>query len=233
MQKSYCSNCGQLVSPQANFCPYCGARQYHPAYSTPPAQPAQQPQPLAQPQQPPQPQSPPSTPQAPPQQPEMTLIPRRHLAPRAQLLFFLNYIIMTGVLLPFLIAYLFFEPFIALGMLGAYFLLCYLGALLSHNNFYFSIDEYGFEKDYGVFFKRHVSIPYEQIANVNTKRTILDRFLGTARLDIETAGSAVPHKREIAGGIMSSAEGHLPGISDEDARKFHDILLQNMSQTDN
>lgn len=222
MQKYYCSNCGQPINPYANFCPYCGVAQHHSA------------QPTAPPPQTPQhaPQQPPVAPPAEKASPDTEIVPRRHLAPRAQVVFFINYVIMTSILLPFIIAYMFFDPWLALIFLACYVLFCLLAALISYNNFYFAIDEHGFEKDYGVFFKRHVSIPYEQIANVNTSRTLVDRFLGIARLDVETAGSASPRKREITGGIRSSSEGHLPGISAEDAIEFHDILLRKMANSD-
>lgn len=233
MQRHYCSNCGKPLEPDANFCAYCGAKQQS---QDPGIQqlPNQEPS-LTVDLPPPQPQ--------PPQTTDIqsdvyshdgiVVIPRRRLSPRAKVIFFLNYIVMSSVVLPFLIAYIFFEPTLALSMLACYFILCYVITEITYNHFYFSIDEHGFEKDHGVFYKRHVSIPFEQIQNVNTTRTLFDHLLGTARLEIETAGSSSPRKREIVGGVMSNSEGMLPGIGAEEARQLHDLLLRKVADSDN
>lgn len=236
MQHQYCSQCGRPIDPRANFCAHCGARlhvQHHvpeqavqqsqqPVSSRPqpqPMRPAVSSPPISQ-------QGQPSASQMPTMLAETDIVPRRHLAPRAKILFFMNYIGVTAILLPFMAAFAFFDLLFAIVLTVSYFALCYIAAMITYNNFYFSIDQNGFEKDHGVFFKKHVSIPFDQIQNVNTKRTIIDRTIGVARLEIETAGSANPKKREIAGGMRSHSEGYLPGISATDARRFHDILLR-------
>lgn len=235
MQHQYCTHCGQVIDPRGNFCPHCGARilttsqpQQHPPIAAPPiqTQQVQAPPPPAQPiagspavqtQPMPNPAEAPS---------DSDIIPRRHLAPRAKVLFFMNYVGLTAILLPFMVAFAFFDLLFAVILTVSYFALCYIAAIITYNSFYFSIDQNGFEKDHGIFFKKHVSIPFDQIQNVNTLRTIIDRFLGVGRLEIETAGSSSTKKREVAGGIRSHSEGYLPGISASDARRFHDILLR-------
>lgn len=236
MQHQYCSQCGRPIDPRANFCPHCGARLHVQHHA--PEQAVQQSQQLVSSRPQPQPMRPavppppisqqgqPSASQMPTMLPETDIVPRRHLAPRAKILFFMNYIGVTAILLPFMVAFAFFDLLFAIVLTVSYFALCYIAAMITYNNFYFSIDQNGFEKDHGVFFKKHVSIPFDQIQNVNTKRTIIDRTIGVARLEIETAGSANPKKREIAGGMRSHSEGYLPGISATDARRFHDILLR-------
>lgn len=218
MQQFFCTHCGKPIGLHANFCSYCGAatkRIANTEQSGPSVPPAPQPAVSAK------------APEA--KDPLTVIIERRHLSPRARYLFFFNYVAVTSILIPFMIGFMFFDPLFAAIMLGIYFMMCFLSATITHNNFFFTIDSSGFEKDYGVFFKRHVGIPYEQIQNVNITRTILDRMIGVARLDIETAGSASPRKKEIVGGIRSNSEGHLPGISFEDARYFHDLLLQKVA----
>jgi membrane protein YdbS with pleckstrin-like domain len=54
----------------------------------------------------------------------------------------------------------------------------------------------------GVFTRKRTVIPYARIQNISTERTVLERVLGVATLNIETAGSNP--------GI---SEGILPGIS--------------------
>lgn len=257
MQRNFCSQCGQPVEPGANFCTRCGAvihpapQQQAPVQPTLAGNPQVQPQQsFQQPQQVPQthhqPQTPPPAPQpmtAPTVEPPQgstpsapnfhDIVPKRHLAPRAKILFFFNYVLISSILLPFMIGFLFFDPFFAATLITGYLAICYIAAMISYNNFYFSIDQNGFEKDYGVFFKKHVSIPFDQIQNVNTTRTIVDRFIGIARLDIETAGSASIKRRDIAGGVRSLSEGHLPGVNSADAREFHDLLLRKIKGNDN
>ncbi len=152
-------------------------------------------------------------------------LPQQHLAPNAQLLFFLNYIGKTIIILPMLIVGLFLEPLYAGTILVAYLLITYLVALLVYQNFVFWIDNNGFEKEYGVFHKYHVGIPFQQIQNVNIKRSIIDRWLGLAHIEIETAGSSAAIGNTTAGASKSTAEGVLPGISVECAKQVQDILL--------
>ena len=152
-------------------------------------------------------------------------IPKQHLAPNAQLLFFINYIGKTAIILPMLIVGLFFEPLYVGAIFIAYVLITYLVALLVYQNFVFWIDNNGFEKEYGVFHKYHVGIPFQQVQNVNIKRSIIDRMLGLAHIEIETAGSSATTGSTIADASKSTAEGVLPGISTECAKAVQDILL--------
>lgn len=55
----------------------------------------------------------------------------------------------------------------------------------------------------GVFTRKRTVIPYGRVQNISTQRTILERSLGLATLNIETAGSN-----------PGVSEGILPGISD-------------------
>lgn len=64
----------------------------------------------------------------------------------------------------------------------------------------------------GVLTRHTTVIPYNRIQNVNTMRTVLERLLGLASLEIETAGTNV-----------SASEGILPGVRDKD-KLVHEIL---------
>lgn len=219
MAKIYCSNCGQLIPESSNFCPYCGAPQHGQASALYRAQAA----PIEQ---------------ATAPSPEVVrakgslalrlqreVIPRRHLSTRAIWLFFINYNLRMAIVFPFFAVGIYFELLVA-GLLVAYLIMVYLIASLVYNHFYFSIDNHGFQKEYGIIHKRRVSLPFRQIQNVNVTRTVFERLLGIARLEIETAGSSSIKRRDIVGGIKSKAEGVLPGIMLDDARHLHDVLLQ-------
>lgn len=152
--------------------------------------------------------------------------PPRHLAPAAQLLFFINYVGITSLIVVVIAVAAFFEPIIAAASFGIYVILTYLIAVVVYNHFYFSVEAEGLRIEYGIINKRHVTIPFAQIQNVNITRTLIDRILGIGKLEIESAGSAYDTKREIVGGTRSKAEGFLPGLSMKEAEHLHDLLLQ-------
>lgn len=58
----------------------------------------------------------------------------------------------------------------------------------------------------GVFTRDTTVIPYMRIQNINTRRTVFERALGLATLQIDTAGTNV-----------NAAEGVLPGVSNKEA----------------
>jgi membrane protein YdbS with pleckstrin-like domain len=73
----------------------------------------------------------------------------------------------------------------------------------------------GFNKEHGVLFKRYVSIPYDQIQNVDIHRTVIERLMGLSSLQIQTAGSE-----------RVAAEGELPGLNFDKARELRDELVR-------
>lgn len=218
MSKIYCSNCGKLISKNNNYCQYCGAAQHGPEAAVYRAEmPA-----LEHPTVPT-----PETLNKPPAKSKKALkyIPRNRLCPEVIVAFFINYLGRTAVLLVLILIGMFFEPVIFSIMFGVYLLVLYITAWAIYNNFYFSVDENGFQKEYGIIHKNHVSIPYQQIQNVNITRSLTDRVLGLAKISIETAGSSSPHKHNVAGGGQTYAEGHLPGVTMPQAKQVHDLLL--------
>lgn len=223
MTKIYCSNCGQLIDVQSNFCRYCGAPQHGPQAAVYRAQA-------------------PALPEAASPVPEVVrinkanattlpeVIERRHLSPQVIWSFFLNYLALTGIVLPMFAIAIFFEPLLVGVVFASYILITFFVAIIIYQHFYFEIDRVGFKKDYGVIHKRHVSIPFKQIQNVNINRTIIDRILGIAKIDIETAGSSNTIPREILGGNKTKAEGFLAGVSLADAKIIHDLLLHRAAE---
>lgn len=220
VNRIYCSNCGKLTDYKANFCRYCGAAQHGEESAVYRAQEAE---------------VDPST--VPSKKAEMLknkpaerdlvdeVVPKRHLSPMAIWLFWINYLFRTLIIVPMLIIGAYYEPWIGL-ILAAYILMTFLIAVLVYNHFYFGVEQDRLEIEYGIIHKREVSIPFHQIQNVNITRTLIDRVLGIARLEIESAGASHGQKREIVGGTRSKAEGYLPGVSMKDARLLHDMILQ-------
>lgn len=130
------------------------------------------------------------------------------------------------MLLPLFIIGAFFEPILVAIGFGFYLLILYLIAFVVYNHFLFSVEDEGLRIEHGIVNKRHVTIPFRQIQNVNITRTLLDRVLGIGKIEIESAGSSHPSRRDVIGGTRSKAEGFLPGLSMKEAEHLHDMLLQ-------
>ena len=92
-----------------------------------------------------------------------------------------------GIFLPLIIALL-------LAML--------LVAYLTWYNYRYEMTSSGFRKEMGIIFKRYVTIPYDNIQNVDIYRSLLDRLLGLSHLMVQTAGSE-----------LKTAESELPGVA--------------------
>lgn len=157
-------------------------------------------------------------------------ISRRHLSPRAKVAFIFSYIGRTAILLPLFAIGFFLEPVVTSVAVAAYILMILIVAQLVYQNYFFSIDEEGFQKWYGIIHKNQVSIPFEQIQNVNITRSLLDQMLGLSRIHIETAGGANTQAHHIAGGSATKAEALLPGVTLNLAREIHDLLLEKASE---
>jgi membrane protein YdbS with pleckstrin-like domain/RNA polymerase subunit RPABC4/transcription elongation factor Spt4 len=223
MNRIYCSNCGKLIPGNSNFCRFCGAAQHgRDATAYQARGPVVQVHPQLVGKQ--------ALASAMVPEEESQTIERRHLEGRAKIPFFLNYLGKTFMIFIGLAALVLIDPLLAAALLVVYLFLVYAVTALVFNHFYFSIDKTHFNKEFGIFHKKHVTIPFEQVQNVNIKRTLIDQILGLARIDIESAGSSEVNKKEIIGGSVSLAEGHLPGLSLDDAKEFHDLLLKRVSE---
>lgn len=215
----YCSNCGNLIGVDSNYCRYCGAAQHGEASALYRAQ--------AQPIEHVTTVSAPAVVQANTHTKhlEHEVIANRLLAPQAIWLFFINYNLRMIIVIPLLILGIYYQP-LFIGIFAAYEIILFFIAWVVYNHFHFTIDKHGFQKEYGIIHKRGVTVPFDQIQNVNIIRTLIDRMLGIAKIEIETAGSSSIAKREIIGNVRSKAEGLLPGLTLADARHIHDVLLQ-------
>lgn len=101
----------------------------------------------------------------------------------------------------------------------------YIWARLTYYYYKYELTPNGFKKEYGVIYKKYVTIPYEKIQNVDINRSLLARLLGLSDLQIQTAGMSVSMNR--FGGL---AEGRLPGLSVQEAETLRDELI-NRSKT--
>ena len=116
------------------------------------------------------------------------------------------------------------EPWLALGATLLYFFALYLLALINYKNYEFEVSAVAFNKVYGIFHKYSVNISYEQIENINKRRSIIDQILGLAHLEIETAGTGGEVTKEVAG-LRTISEGYIPGITPEEADDVMELIL--------
>lgn len=217
MNQIYCSNCGQDIPGNSNFCKFCGAAQHGEAAG-------------AYRVQAPTMQSPEDARQAATKSHrKVELFERQHLGPDAVFYFFLSYISKTMLLLGLCLVGLFLLPQIFIFGTLAYLFVIFLGALFTYNNFTFEINESSINIDSGVINKAEVSVNFTEIENVNIERTLMNRILGVAVVSIETAGNsaATGGSNGKQGGGLSrlKSEAYLPGLRLDVAKKVHDLLI--------
>jgi membrane protein YdbS with pleckstrin-like domain len=161
---------------------------------------------------------------------DKNIIENQRLAGSARLIFFFSYMARTFPILLGLLIGVWFDPLVFGIILASFLFLLMLIAFAVHDSFRYSVDEHSFEKEFGIIHTQQVTIPFSHIENVNIVRTTADMLLGLARIDIETAGSAASTPRHVVGGSVSKAEAHLPGVTLDQAKKIHDLVLQKMDR---
>ncbi len=217
MSQIYCSNCGKLIRSSSNFCQFCGAAQ-HGEVAMSQKITAQR-----------QPRTPNNDSIINPEE----CIAKRRLCQRAVWSFFLSYVGKTSLLLVLFLIGIAFEPILFGSVLIVYVLLLYLAAVIVRQNYYFEVNTSSFRKEHGVIHKIDVTIPFNRIQNVNVTRSLGDRILGLARIDIESAGSSHTNTQNRLNSSGSLAEGHLPGVTLTQAEEIHDLLLDRFSKIQN
>lgn len=211
MNQIFCSNCGQLINEKSNFCKFCGAPQHGPEARFRVHDPVVE-----------KPQLVTNLPKQ-AQRHEVEYIKKRHLGQDAMWYFIISIFGRSFILFFLLFIGTALMPWPLVIGLATYIIGLFLVSLLVYNNFTFEVDSDGLKIEQGVVHRNHVSVPYEQIQNVNIERSISDRLLGLAKVSIETAGQAsTPSNNSIT---RSRAEAYLPGLHVRDAESIHDLLI--------
>jgi membrane protein YdbS with pleckstrin-like domain len=209
MSQIYCSNCGQLIPHNSNFCKYCGAAQHGQEASGFRAN-----EPVTEKDN---------------KTTHATIKPdtiaRSKLSPSVVILFFFNYLKVSFLLFVLLIVGIAMQPLIfsLVTLLTAVVLL--LIALWAYSNFWYEVTEDGLFIKFGIINQKTISVPFDQVQNVNIERSLVDRLFGLARISIETAGSAVTQPMQVIGGYTAKSEAYIPGLTLQNAKTLHDILL--------
>jgi len=105
----------------------------------------------------------------------------------------------------------------------AFIVLSFVSAKLTYHFYRYELREDGFRKEYGIIWKKYVTIPYDRIQNVDIYRGILARILGLSDIHIQTAGMSASVGRYGASGV--GTEGRLPAISKDEAERIRDELI--------
>lgn len=142
------------------------------------------------------------------------------LVPFIILFFYLIGILLDASLIKVKLSYLWWLVLFSI----VFVVFCWIWAKLSYRYYKYELTEEAFKKEYGVIWKKYVSVPYERIQNVDISRGVIARILGLSDLHIQTAGaSAVVYGRRMAG---IGAEGYLPGLSIDVAEQLREELVK-------
>ncbi len=151
----------------------------------------------------------------------------RHLNPKVKLVWFLPTLLLLLVIWLVVTVFIFIAqpdiPVLGLGrmvfspLLLAFLLIFIGGPVYAYNHieymsFTYELGATEFIIRQGVFTRDTTVIPYNRIQNINTRRTMLERVIGLASLQIETAGTNV-----------TASEGILPGVTKKD-ELVHEIM---------
>lgn len=151
----------------------------------------------------------------------------RNLHPNAVWLFFFEYLGKSSILLVLFLLTVLIEPLITVLIVTVYFIILILIAETNYKNFEFEISEMAFRIQYGVFHKYSVNIAFDQIQNINIRRSVIDQILGLSHIEIETAGTGGGVQKNI-GGLKTYSEGYIPGVSPEEAADVKVLMLARM-----
>lgn len=156
----------------------------------------------------------------------------RNLHPNAIILFVISYMKLTGIILILFIIMGIIQifttsqiPIYIMIAIPAYFTVLFLFARLAYKNYRYEVTKNAFIIDYGILQKQTINIPYDRIQNINVRRDVIDRLLGLAHLDIETAATGGTVVENAVGGSRSVSEGYIPGISPKEANDLRAMLL--------
>lgn len=159
----------------------------------------------------------------------------KKLHPNAKALFYV-----TGVIIWLFILGIFLIPLSLLFLfegtigIGAVFIVLFLGLIVafllpllfahwSYENYGYNLEPDRIVIERGIIWKRHVSIPYERVQNVDIIRGPLARMFELSDLQIQTAGAST----------QMMVEGRIPGITVDEAKKLKDEILSKVTKSKN
>lgn len=100
---------------------------------------------------------------------------------------------------------------------GPAFPIAFLVLFFRYHTLRYRFDDEGVTVSWGILFYRESTVPYRRIQDIHVRRSFLERWLGVATVDVQTASSS------------ASAEVQLEGLEDHEA--VRDFLYRRMRGT--
>lgn len=104
--------------------------------------------------------------------------------------------------------------FIGSFALGPFFVLALLPLYFRYHTLHYTFDEEGISMRWGILFRREISLTYARIQDIHLTSNVVERWLGLAKIQIQTASGS------------SSAEMVIEGLKDFEA--IRDFLYTRM-----
>ncbi len=102
---------------------------------------------------------------------------------------------------PILLFYYFLSSF----LLGPFFFIPLIPLYFRYHTLHYRFDEEGISMRWGVFFRREINLTYARIQDIHLRTNVVERWLGLARIEVQTASGS------------SGAEMTLEGLLEFDA----------------
>lgn len=166
----------------------------------------------------------------------------KKLHPNAVTAFYLSGLVLMGLLIGLLIIFplamvmvatiaagepagIAIAPLITIGVL-VILIIPYPWARLAYNNFSYQLESDRITIERGVIWKKHASIPYERVQNVDIIRGPVARILGISDILIQTAGAHFTGQY----GALGLAEGRIPAVAPDEAKRIKDEVLSKIGK---
>lgn len=112
---------------------------------------------------------------------------------------------------------IFVPVLVSLSLFFLYLILVYLWAFFYYNSYRYEITDDSFKQEYGVFSREFISVPYDNIQDIEIRQDVFLRMLGLAGIHIQTAGSGNTNVPEIT--LQAIDIRHAKELRDELAKR--------------
>ncbi len=84
-------------------------------------------------------------------------------------------------------------------LLGPFFPLLLLPRFLRYRTLHYELDDEGVTAGWGVLFRREISLTYGRVQDIHLASNLVERWLGLARIQVQTASASAKAELTIAG----------------------------------
>ena len=76
-------------------------------------------------------------------------------------------------------------------LLGPAFLILFVPRLFKYRSLRYHLDDAGLAAEWGVLFRREISLSYSRIQDIHLASNVVERWLGLARIQVQTASGSM------------------------------------------